>query len=165
MDDSIKTLRDRALIAALDTIDDELDQIDDMPGRSSTERLIFKALTLVAKIAQREHTSVHFLELNSAPPEALEASTGLYVSPQIQSHHGGFDFAVYAYDHRPRFLPRPGWRRLVVETDIGPNPPLLAEISRSEATDTRMVLTHGQIASDAWLIALRIFDWASWSFG
>jgi hypothetical protein len=165
MDDSIKMLRDRALIAALDTIEDELDQVDDMPGRSATERLIFKALWLVAKIAQREHTSVDFLELSCAPPEALDASTRLYVSPQIQSHHGGFDFAVYAYDHKPRYLPKPGWRRLVVETDNGPNAPLSAEVSRSEATDSRWVLTHGQIETDAWLVASRIFDWASWSFG
>jgi hypothetical protein len=164
-DEPLKILRDRALIAALDTIADELDQIDAMPGRSAPERLIFKALSLVAKMAQREHTSVHFLEPNSLPPETLEAPTRLYVSPQIQSHHGGFDFAVYAYDHKPRYLPKPGWRRLVVETDIGPNTPLSAEVSRSEAADSRMVLTHGQIEGDAWLAASRIFDWASWSFG
>ena len=36
MDEAIKTLRDRALIAALDTVLDELDQIDEMPGRSAT---------------------------------------------------------------------------------------------------------------------------------
>ena len=32
MDEAIRTLRDRALIAALDTVLDELDQIDEMPG-------------------------------------------------------------------------------------------------------------------------------------
>jgi hypothetical protein len=96
MDEAIKTLRDRALIAAFDTVLDELDQIDEMPGRSATERLMFKALTLVAKVAQREHTSVDFLEPNSHPPDELEASTRLYVSPQIHSQHGEFDFAVYA---------------------------------------------------------------------
>jgi hypothetical protein len=163
MDEAIKTLRDRALIAAFDTVLDELDQIDEMPGRSTTERLMFKALTLVAKVAQREHTSVDFLEPNSHPPE--EPSTRLYVSPQIHSQHGEFDFAVYAYDHRPRYLPKPGWRRLVVEADIGPNTPLSAEVSRADAADTRMVFTHGQIEADAWLVASRIFDWASWSFG
>jgi hypothetical protein len=165
MDEAIKTLRDRALIAALDTVLDELDQIDEMPGRSATERLMFKALTLVAKVARREHTSVDFLEPNSRPPEELEASTRLYVSPQIQSQDGEFDFAVYAYDHRPRYLSKPGWRRLVVEADVGPNTPLSDEVSRADAADTRMVFTHGQIEGDAWLVASRIFDWASWSFG
>jgi hypothetical protein len=166
MDEAIKTLRDRALIAALDTVLDQLDQIDEMPGRSTTERLMFRALTLVAKVAQREHTSVDFLEPNSRPPEALEASTRLYVSPQmIHSQHGEFDFAVYAYDHRARYLPKPSWRRLVVEADIGPNTPLSDEVSRADAADTRMVFTHGQIEADAWLVASRIFDWASWSFG
>lgn len=165
MDDMIKTLRDRALIAALDTINDRLDQLEDMPGSSDVERLIFAALTLVAKIDQREHTSVHFLEPNSSPPELLEASTRMYVSPQLHPGHAGFDFAVYAYDHRPRYLPKPGWRRLIVETDTGPNLPLDADVSRAEAAESRMILTHGQIEADAWLAASKIFDWASWSFG
>ncbi|MHC2582675.1 hypothetical protein ACVI1J_005150 [Bradyrhizobium diazoefficiens] len=165
MDDQIKTLRDRALIAALDTINNHLDQSGDMPGSSDVERLIFTALVLVAKTAQREHTSVHFLEPNTSPPDLLEASTRMYVSPQLHPGHTGFDFAVYAYDHRPRYLPEAGWRRLIVETDTGPSLPLDANVSRAEAAESRMILTHGQIEADAWLVASRIFDWASWSFG
>jgi hypothetical protein len=164
MDEAIKTLRDRALIAALDTITDHINQIDDTPGGSDVERLILAALPLVAKMAQREHTSVHFLEPNSFPPDHLEASTSLYVRPQ--AHVGvAFDFAVFAYDHRPRYLPKPGWRRLIVETDVGPNELLAPDVSRTEAADSRMFLTHGQIESDPWLAACKIFDWASWSFG
>jgi hypothetical protein len=165
MDEAIKTLRNRAVIAALDTITDYLDQIDEMDGGSDVERLIFAALTLVAKTDRREHTSVHFLEPNSSPAESLEASTSLYISPQAHIGQANFDFAVFAYDHRPRYLPNPGWRRLVFETDSGPNAPLAAEVSRAEAADSRMVLTHGQIEADAWLAASKIFDWASWSFG
>jgi hypothetical protein len=165
MDESIKTLRDRALIAALDTIDDQLDQIDEMPGHTMTERLLFRAMTLVAKIGQREHESVAFLKPDSRPPEQLEVSTRIYVSPQVQSQHGQFDFAVYAFDHAPRYLSKPGWRRLVVQVDTGPNAPLSVEVSRTDAEDTRMIFTHSQIGADAWLAALRIFDWASWSFG
>jgi hypothetical protein len=136
----------------------------DMPGGSEIERLIFTALSLVAKLDQREHESVHFLKPNSFPPEHLEATTSLYVSPQV--HVGpAFDFAVFAYDHHPRYLPKPGWRRLIVETDVGPNEPLEPEVSRSEAADSRMFLTHGQIEADPWLAAFKIFDWASWSFG
>lgn len=60
MDEAIKTIRDRALVIALDTVIDHLDQISQMPGGSDVERLLFIALTLVAKVGQREHTPVHF---------------------------------------------------------------------------------------------------------
>jgi outer membrane protease len=136
-----------------------------MPG-TKLEKLIFSALVLFAKVGQREHVNVQFLEPRTLPPEEISASTTLYISSQKSLDPVRFDFAVYAYDHKPRVLSQPGWRRMVVECEISSVLyPLLAADDRRALRLTIMRLSSRNIEDFPWNSAESIFDWASWSFG
>ena len=169
MNDGVRKLIASALAQASETIlDIAIDQFDDQPGASDAEKLIFSALMLVAKIGQHEHTNVAFVKAGSVPPNDIELSTCIYVAPQSGSERLHFDFAVYAYDHRARYLPSPGWRRLIVECDDvgGPSddrefPP----ISRDQSAETTLQIAKVQLLQNPWGAAEHIFDWAAWSFG
>jgi hypothetical protein len=150
---------------ASQSIETAIDFYEQAVGNSDTQKLLFSALVLVAKIGQHEHTQVEFLKPESSPPPELEATTTLYVSQQASVDHSDFDFAVYAYDHKGRYLSEPGWRRVIVECvseHLDNKPP---EDFRERAKLRVLRLQLADIVSDPWGQAELVFDWASASFG
>ena len=142
-----------------------IDVFEQMTG-TDTENLIYSALVLFAKVGQREHTDVRFLQPPIEPPNALSASTTLYVTPQKSVEPSTFDFAVHAYDHKPRVLDKPGWRRLIVECDMSDHQyPIITADDRRALHQRVMRLSKHNITNSAWECAESIFDWAAWTFG
>jgi len=142
-----------------------IDIFEQMNG-THTENLIYSALVLFAKIGQREHTEVRFLAPPVEPPNELSISRILYVTPQNPVDLLTFDFAVYAYDHQPRVLEKPGWRRLIVECDMSDNQyPIVTADDRRALHQRVMRLSRRNIVNSAWECAESIFDWAAWTFG
>jgi len=159
--DSLRNLKDAASQSLRESIDDLYEA---SPGVDYVEKLIYVALQAVARAGLHEHTEVRFLEPRQDPPADLADTTTIFVSPQNQVSSERFDFAVFAYDHKPRYLAVPGWRRLVVECDVTiellPVPPFSEYVEKKS-----MVIAAASIMSDPWVTAEAIFDWASSSFG
>jgi hypothetical protein len=151
--------------AATQAVETAADIHEQAVGNSDVQKLMFSALALVAKIGQHEHAQVEFLEPESSPPPGLEATTTLYISQQASVDSNDFDFAVYAYDHKGRYLSAPGWRRVIVECvseRLANKPP---EDFRERARLRVLRLELADIVSDPWGQAELVFDWASASFG
>jgi hypothetical protein len=159
--DSLRKLKDSATKSLRESIDD---LYESSPGADYVEKLIYVALQTVARAGLHEHTEVRFLDPKQEPPPDLADTTTIFVSPQNQISSERFDFAVFAYDHKPRYLAAPGWRRLVVECDVTTETPPVPPTSQY-AEQKSIVVAAAAIMLDPWVTAEAIFDWASSSFG
>jgi hypothetical protein len=143
------------------------EDIFDQTEQDGAAKLLFAALHLVAKISRKEHESVVLLSTTEFPPEMIEASTTLYISaPTITGDH--FDFAVFAYDHSGRLLGHQAWRRSIAEVEKTKSKlPELSTSGRGRRSKdvTAIRFTEAEVLGDPWGCAVKIFDWASWSFG
>lgn len=155
-------LRGAIINQVIETTDDVFDQMEG----TDTEKLIYSAMVLFAKVSQREHVNLQFLKSKVLPPEELSATTTLFVTRQKSLDSSAFDFAVHAYDHRPTVLKAPGWRRLIVECDMSDEAyPIVTADDRRALHQRVMYLSKRNITSSSWECAASIFDWASWTFG
>jgi len=164
-EDAFDRLSKKAAAETISTCEDIFEQTEQF----GAAKIMFAGLFALPKFGQREHTSVVVLGPGELPPDKIEASIKLYVSaPTITGDH--FDFAVFAYDHSGRLLGKEGWRRAVVEVENATSeaPELSTSFlgRGSRGKDVHSIrFTEGELLRDPWQCAVKIFDWASWSFG
>jgi hypothetical protein len=162
--DGFRRLTATALEKAAETVDDIIECSEEV----GLAKLVFCAMRVVAKIGQHEHERVAFIPADETPPDQIEASTSLYVS-STSAADDHVDFAIWAFDHRGRFLGQPGWRRAIVEIELSGSAPEISSSFLGRGRDGKDVhvlrFTAEEVMSDPWGSATKIFDWASWSFG
>lgn len=146
-------------------------------GDSHIEKLLYTALVARVQLGLHEFRFVETLRADDPEPtedKGQASSLLIMIRPQVVIERRRVDFVVYTYDHRPRILQRPGWRKIIVECDGHEFHERTKEQAKRDRSRDRAAtvnrqeflrFTGSEIWNDPFGCAGEILDLAAWSFG